>query len=50
MAEQGDARAQAWLGHRYYWGAGGVARDRARALDYLQVRIKELYSKHKRVV
>ena len=36
MAEQGDTRAQAWLGHRYYWGAGGVARDRVRALEYLQ--------------
>ena len=36
MAEQGDTRAQAWLGHRYYWGAGGVARDRGRALEYLQ--------------
>eukprot|EP00960_Hanusia_phi_P044125 756481-Hanusia_phi.AAC.8 len=36
LAEAGDTRAQAWLGHRYYWGAGGVPRDRARALDYLQ--------------
>ena len=36
MAAQGDTRAQAWLGHRYYWGAGGVARDRARALEFLQ--------------
>ncbi|EKX44135.1 hypothetical protein GUITHDRAFT_72490 [Guillardia theta CCMP2712] len=36
LAEAGDTRAQAWLGHRYYWGAGGVPRDRGRALEYLQ--------------
>ena len=36
MAEQGNTQAQAWMGHRYYWGVGGVERDRARALQYLQ--------------
>lgn len=35
LADSGDARAQAWLGHRYYWGAGGVPRDRERAFRYL---------------
>ncbi|KAJ1488096.1 hypothetical protein T484DRAFT_1940011 [Baffinella frigidus] len=35
LAEAGDAPAQAWLGHRYYWGAGGLPRDRARALQLL---------------
>mmetsp|Transcript_38732 Transcript_38732/g.60403 ORF Transcript_38732/g.60403 Transcript_38732/m.60403 type:complete len:1056 (-) Transcript_38732:48-3215(-) len=35
LADAGDPYAQAWLGHRYYWGAGGVPRDRARAVQYL---------------
>jgi len=36
LADAGNPNAQAWLGHRYYWGAGGVPRDRHRAFNYLE--------------
>jgi len=34
-AESGNTQAQAWLGHRYYWGVGGLQRDRERAFQLL---------------
>lgn len=35
-AEEGDAEAQLWLGRQYYWGRGGVARNRAVAAHHFR--------------